>query len=230
MSAERGQLPTTCRKGSKMDAENGRAAGQVSMATERDLKGIVGIHRRAFPGFFLTRLGKQFLYEYYRLVLDYSGGVLMTIAADSGDLAGFAAGLIEPQKFYAEMKKSKWRFVRGTVPALLRRPVMLFRLIFNFVQVKKQSQAGPVSSQTVCELSSIAVDPLYAGKRWGQRLLGYFFDHLRERGIGTVVLTTDASDNDAVNRFYRDCGFKLDETIPAYGGRIMNRYVIGLDR
>jgi ribosomal protein S18 acetylase RimI-like enzyme len=211
------------------DKREEKSLDRVATATEKDIDQIVAVHMRAFPGFFLTQLGRRFLREYYRLVLDYSGGVLITISSKSGELAGFVSGLIQPHQFYAEMKKMKWRFVLATIPALLRRPLVLARLWSNFRRVREQSREdGPVAER-ICELSSIAVDPAHSGKGWGRRLVKNLIDFLKERRVEAVVLTTDASDNESVNRFYLDCGFKLVETTRAYGGRPMNHYKIELE-
>ena len=49
----------------------------VRQANPDDLPGIVKIHQKAFSHFFLTRLGGDFLRNYYALVLHYHAGIVL---------------------------------------------------------------------------------------------------------------------------------------------------------
>jgi len=64
--------------------------------------------------------------------------------------------------------------------------------------------------------------------RVGQTLVKAFVDEAATRGCKCVYLTTDQAENERVNRFYEKCGFRLCDSFPRPGRRIMNRWVMEL--
>ncbi len=188
-----------------------------------DLRAVVRIHRQAFAGFFLTRLGPGFLAKYYRLVLERPDGILL-VALNDGDLAGFVAGFASPARFYGEMKKRKLSFALAAIPALLRAPGIWPRLLLDFREVR--NSAGPALAQEPGrgELASIGVAPPWSGRGIGRGLLAAFIARSKELGLNAITLTTDADNNDAVNEFYRQARFHLERTFTQKDGRRMNEY------
>lgn len=193
-------------------------------ATAADLPVIAEAHERAFAGFFLARMGRPFLEAYYRLVLDYSGGILLV--AEAGDaVLGFVAGFEAPAEFYAYMARSRRRLLLPILRGLLRRPVLIPRALFN----RRRVETGVADDAPgLVELSSIAVLPSAAGGGLGGRLVEAFCDHAAARGGSRILLTTDADGNDAVNAFYLRNGFELDGTYMSGSTRRMNRYARSL--
>ena len=55
---------------------------KLSLAKKDDLKIIVDIHIKAFPGFFLTKLGPRLLYKYYNLILNYEKKIFLGAEED----------------------------------------------------------------------------------------------------------------------------------------------------
>ncbi|MCG2812967.1 MAG: GNAT family N-acetyltransferase [Candidatus Aminicenantes bacterium] len=191
-------------------------------ARSSDLGSVVRIHREAFAGFFLTRLGPGFLTKYYRLVLERLDGILI-VAANDSDVAGFVAGFASPAGFYGEMKKRKLSFALASIPALLCSPGIIRRLLLDFREVK--NSAGPEQESGRGELSSIGVAPCWSGHGVGRGLLAAFIARSKELGLKAITLTTDADGNDAVNEFYRKAGFRLERTFRQGDGRRMNEYL-----
>lgn len=191
-------------------------------ARSSDLRSVVQIHRQAFAGFFLTELGPRFLAKYYRLVLERPDGILI-VAANDRDVAGFVAGFASPAGFYGEMKKRKLSFALAAIPALLRSPGIIRRLLLDFREVK--SSAGPEQESFRGELSSIGVAPQWSGHGVGRGLLAAFMARAGELGLNAVALTTDADNNEAVNEFYHKAGFHLERTFTQRDGRRMNEYL-----
>lgn len=202
----------------------------VRQATVQDLPQVVAVHEKAFPGFFMTRMGAGFLSAYYRLVLDYPGGILMVTASADG-IEGFVAGFLDPAQFYAYMAVMKRRLFRATLVALLRRPSLLPRVLHNRRRVEARGVAADLN---LCELSSIAVAPGAAGCGYGAKLVEAFNLEARRRGSRRVILSTDADENEEVNAFYVRCGFSLERTILSGRSRRMNIYAqqfnTGVDR
>lgn len=196
---------------------------ELRRAGAGDLGSVVRIHRQAFAGFFLTRLGPVFLAKYYRLVLAHPGGILL-VAVHEGQIAGFAAGVASPAAFYREMKKRKLSFALAVIPAWLRSPGILRRLWVDFRDLR--SRAGPAGGESdgTAELTSIGVAPAGSGQGIGRGLLAAFIAEAGKMGLAAITLTTDAEGNDAVNGFYLQAGFRLQRTFTQGDGRRMNEY------
>jgi ribosomal protein S18 acetylase RimI-like enzyme len=191
---------------------------QIDPVLAGDLKLLAQIHRAAFRGFFLPKLGPRFLSAYYRCVLEYAGGILLG-ARREGELVGFVAGFAQPQAFYAALRARRLRLALAAAPALIRRPSLLARMAGNY---RRTGSPGPPRAGTPVELSSLAVLPDWAGQGIGAELVGAFCAESRRRNGSEVVLTTDAHDNDVVNRFYQSLGFSCLRTFEAQPGRALN--------
>ena len=88
-----------------------------------------------------------------------------------------------------------------------------------------EAPAGPVRAL----LSSLAVSPAAQGQGIGRALVQRWLDEARLRGARGGFLTTDAENNDAVNRFYLSLGWKLEAAYTTREGRKMNRYEYDFD-
>ena len=98
----------------------------VREAMTSDLPGIVDIHQKAFSHFFLTRLGSEFLRNYYGLVLTYRAGIIV-VSERPGALEGFACGFVDPAEFYRLMWRSR-RIFKPRRRSYPRAPVSSRRL------------------------------------------------------------------------------------------------------
>jgi ribosomal protein S18 acetylase RimI-like enzyme len=201
-------------------------SAQVREAVRQDLPDIVKIHKRAFVGYFMTLLGDFFLKKYYNLILEYEKGILLVAQTPEKEILGFLAGFLEPRVFYKMMKKRRVRFALAVIPALIKRPAIIPRLLKNFRSVAGSSEKEGTARQ--CELSSIAVNPGAGGKGYGRSLLAAFLDRARFGQAQEVYLTTDALRNEEVNRFYLHSGFVLSEILAPIKNRPMNKYVFRL--
>jgi len=186
------------------------------------LQAIVDLHCAAFPEFFLTSLGPRFLRLLYRGFATMPGGICI-LAEDAGRVIGFAAGTTEPDMFFKRLlRKHGLSFALAAVPGLLRNPFFVARKCLGAVFYRGEQPAGLESAAL---LSSLAVDPECSGKGVGQALVKAFVDEAAKRGCKCVYLTTDQAENERVNRFYEKCGFRLRDSFPRPGQRIMNRWV-----
>jgi ribosomal protein S18 acetylase RimI-like enzyme len=194
----------------------------VRPANPRDLPQIVSLHQKAFSEFFLTRLGTRFLRRYYELVLAYRSGIILAREKD-GVLQGFVCGFMNPPEFYRLMWRNKRTFMLPALLAVLRKPTLTGKMLSGIHRVQTSAaQAQPVT----CELSSIAVAPALAGNGAGKSLVRAFLSHSWNMRAECVSLTTDAENNDAANRLYRDSGFSVVRRFLQRKGRWMNEYLI----
>ncbi len=197
----------------------------IRPARRSDIKSIVDVHMSSFPRFFLTNLGRLFLRAYYSFVLDYQDHLFFVIERDSR-LMGFAAGFTDPARFYKSMAAKSYRFFIPTFLSMIRHPILLRRIWRHIHKIIFIRQIPDFRSESACELSSLAVDPKYTGQGLGKKLMEEFIEVAKILRIKEIRLTTDAQDNDQVNAFYRNLGFKLYRTCLAFDVRPMNEYVL----
>lgn len=180
---------------------------------------VVRIHLESFRGFFLTFLGAKFLRHYYRGVIHEPNAVKL-VAIEERKLSGFIVGTLNPSGFYSSLLKRAWlRFAVASIPALLRRPNNLPRLMRAF-----RRPGETLKDPKIAELSSIAVRPDFRGRGIGKRLVTSFIEECKRRGATKIYLTTDAEQNEHVNAFYKDMGFQVGRIFRTPEKRLMNEY------
>jgi ribosomal protein S18 acetylase RimI-like enzyme len=181
----------------------------------RDLHEMVGVHMKAFPGFFLPLMGPLFVKEYYRAVLEYPHNICF-VASENGRVIGLVAGFGKPREFYAFYRSRKLRLLPAIIVALLKNPSLLPRIFQN---MKRVSHVENPDSEI--EYASLCVLPEQAGKGIGRMLADSFICAAREQGFESVFGTTDADGNDQVNNFHRKHGFTIEYSF-YQGKRKMN--------
>lgn len=204
---------------------SGRVKPEDPLVLEQWLEQVVAVHIDAFRGFFLTQLGPRFLREYYRCIADYPEGILLT-EADVDGCVGFVSGFIDPPRFYAALRRRRVRLGVAAALGLLARPQNVPGLMANFRRAGRVARLA--SAPHTAELSSLAVASSAAGRGVGSTLVRRFIASAAGAGARRVVLTTDASDNEAGNRFYVRLGFRLSDTYEARPGRSLNEYTFEL--
>lgn len=197
----------------------------VSEAVIGDVNNIVALHQAAFDGFFLTRLGPQFLKSYYAGVCSLPEGACYVIRDhDAGKLLGFVAGSAAPGAFYRRLLIARWyHFAIPAVKFVLRNPASIKRVLRAFSHPKRSETRDNTAS-----IFSIAVDPAAQGLGVGKQLVAKFAIAMREKGMKAVRLETDSENNSAANKFYQSLGFVCLRQIAGAGGRKMNDYVLDL--
>ena len=198
---------------------------KIEFATHDDIPDIVTLHSVAFQGFFLTILGKKFLSLLYRDFISYNNSICLIAKNDSKEAIGFAIGTLTPNIFFKEIFKNQWyKFLIAALPALIKRPVFVFKKLASAIFYRGDMPSIQGSSKPLL-LSSIAVTPESKNLGVGKSLLNRFLAVAQERGADCIYLTTDQSNNDHVNRFYLSHGFLVNDTLQKPGGRMMYRYV-----
>ncbi len=194
----------------------------MSEQEKGSIRKLSKLHTRAFPDFFLTQLGVNFLDALYKGYLsDERSGII--VAENNGRLAGFIAYSYDYPNFYKGlMKKHLLRFAVCSMGAALRHPSFIKRLLGAF---KKSDSV--VKSEKYVELASICVDPRMGNHGIGSKLIDHLKGMVDLDKYAYINLETDAVNNDAVNRFYVKNGFKLARTYFSAEGRKMNEYRFG---
>ncbi len=191
----------------------------IHNATIDDIPCIVNIHERAFAGFFLTKLGPDFLFLYYKSVLLHPQGILLV--SDQGDgIIGFCAGATLSANFNSKLIKSNLQaFCWEGLKLLFSRPISLWHLFRNMS--KENSKIGDKGEYA--ELLSIAVNPDVQHSGAGKNMLLALEEEVRNKGGKVMSLTTDFYDNDKAIAFYRSLGYKEWYDFKTYPNRRMYR-------
>jgi ribosomal protein S18 acetylase RimI-like enzyme len=193
---------------------------EITKITQKALNDIIKIHIEAFPGFFLTFLGPGFLKEFYKSFL-YDDQGIGFVAVEDNRILGAIVGPFRPAGYFKRLLLRKWYvFCFASIGAVLRKPKVIKRL-FRAVFYRGEAPQGKDRAL----LSSIAVSPSAQGKGIGKALVMKWLDAVSARGGKGAFLTTDAENNNVVNSFYHNLGWKLDSTYETSEGRKMNRYV-----
>lgn len=197
----------------------------IEVMTSRDVLRVVAVHLDAFPTFFLSTLGPHFLRVYYSGIVTDEAGIAFVARSDE-QVVGFVVGAIEVRTFYRRLRnRSWWRFALAALPVVLRRPKLARRLLRGLSHPETHAM-----TPTSAGLFSLAVTPAGQGHGIGGALVASFLREAARRGAQDVRLTTDADNNDAVNRFYARQAFTIERTFTTPEGRRMHEYVLALSR
>ena len=190
-----------------------------------DISTIVRIHMASFTNFFLTFLGPAFLKQLYMGTLNDSSGIAIVVEIDN-KICGFVTGTTSPSGFYSRLIKDRWwRFGLACLLPVMMRPTIIPRILRA---LKKPGQT--VDKKWCGTLMSLAVIPVFQDKKIGKALITSFLREARKHGLRKVDLTTDRTDNEIVNNFYKNLGFYCERTYTTPEGRIMNVYMIDLKK
>jgi GNAT superfamily N-acetyltransferase len=193
---------------------------------EAHLPSAVEVHLRAFPGFFLSFLGPRFLRLFYGSFLEDEAGIGFTAMDNENRLLGVVVGPLSPEGYFKRLIKRRWwAFFLASLTAIIKKPSTIRRL---FRALFYRGEA-PESDRPRSLLSSIAVSPDAQGLGVGGSLVRAWCEEAEQRGSTGAFLTTDADDNEAVNRFYQKLGWEIETTFVTPEGRRMNRYIIDFD-
>lgn len=179
------------------------------------------IHLRAFPDFFLSRLGPRFISEFYRAFLDEPDAISGVALDDEGRVLGVVVGTKQPHGFFARLLKQRWHaFTLASITLAVRHPAVVPRLLRAVLY--RGEVPLPVGGAL---LSSICVDLDSQGASVGSNLLRHFMSAVQTAGI-PAYLTTDRVDNDSTNSFYLRHGWHLVGSYKTPEGRSMNCYAL----
>ncbi len=184
-----------------------------------DIPHVARLHLAAFPDFFLTKLGFDFLCVMYKAFWYNPVGVFIVCQDIDGKLTGFAVGV------YNSKIKDRWLAMRflpmffiAALPSILKHPRLIIgRLISRFFQIGNSFTMQNNSAL----LRSIGVHPLQRGGGAASALLDSFERVSILKGSRSVYLTTDQYNNERALKFYERHGYIAVERYKQDGVRWM---------
>ena len=189
---------------------------------ETDLKEVVQLHIISFPEFFLTSLGKSFLFELYHNFLHFDSSICKVIQKD-GYIQGFVVGSLNPEALFRNLLILKgYKFLFLAIGALIKNPVFVSGKLMYALKYRGER---PEKLTNAALLSSVGINPAFAKGGLGSMLVKAFCEEAFLKNADVVYLTTDKIKNDPVNEFYIKNGFQLEGSFEKSAGRIMNRYI-----
>lgn len=191
---------------------------RVQPMGKRHARSAAILHRAGIPTGFLSSLGEGFLRQIYAAMPAAPAGFGYVWEEIDGRVLGFVACAESTGQLYKQaLLRRGVPMAAALLPRCLR-PSILRRL---WETLRYPSEVG--ESLPAAELLSIAVSEEARGQGVGTALVAAAFDEFRRRNIARVKVAVGA-DNEAANRFYRRCGFRLVRS-RMHHGRPMNLYV-----
>lgn len=185
--------------------------------TAADAKPLATLHRRAFPGFFLSHLGEPFLRQFYLGFVDDETAVTVVARDELGEPYGLAVGTTHPAGFFSRLLLRRLMgFVFASAAAVLRDPRTFPRIISA---VRYRGDTAPGHDGALLTASIPRGPGVALGARCSRR------GGIAPTRWARAFLTTDADGNETVNRFHSRDGWTLNDRFVTAQGRSMNRYV-----
>lgn len=197
-----------------------KASNNLGKIRPEDIDQLAVLHRQAFPGYFLSRLGESFLRQFYRGFLSDPSAITCVARDNTGKVLGAAVGSADPNGYFGRLLRRRWfGFALASLVHVVSSPKEAPRLL-RAVAYRGDS-SGPISGAL---LSSIFVAPGGQGKGTGKDLLQAWVREASSSEASKAYLSTDAEDNEEVRRFYESTNWILDRTYSTREGRLMAQY------
>jgi ribosomal protein S18 acetylase RimI-like enzyme len=186
---------------------------------DADIGLVVRVHQQAFPGFFLSLLGTEFLRELYRGFHIDEAGVLLVVEIDERGVSGFVAGTGDPDGLFSRLRRRKGAVMAlRMLPALLKHPVRVADRLWSAVRYRGER---PDHLRGYWLLSSLAVHSDVGRRGVGQALVNEFCARARAAAAPGVYLLTDGTNNESALHFYTRLGFTQEQVLRRANGREM---------
>lgn len=171
---------------------------EIRKARNGDGGAIAALHCRRILSGLLTALGESFTAAFYVAMIDSPIGFAY-VATEGNRVIGFASGLVDGKQFYQEaLNRALGAVSDGALASLIRD---------QWRGLPKHASDGEAFELPPAEVVSIAVEPGALAEIMEVALVQRVLDEFVARGVGTVRVTAEASNNEA-SRLYERAGFR----------------------
>lgn len=112
------------------------------IAKPSDREEIANVHhsvREQYNVGIFSRLGKSFLRQYYKILLDDPYEVVICAEKD-GKIIGFSSFTLDARHQMSQLKSHKMRLTFGAIPSIIRKPLLLKDLWQRYRSIKGDSE------------------------------------------------------------------------------------------
>lgn len=106
-----------------------------------DLKDVVRLHyssRKTNSNGIFALLGKPFLAQYYRVVLQDKYSVAIGAEGEDGKIQGVCFAILDSEKHDKNLKKHKFRLAIGALSSIVTKPSLLFDLLSRYRSLREK--------------------------------------------------------------------------------------------
>jgi hypothetical protein len=186
-----------------------------------DAEGVARLHKAAMGESLWARLGRDFLVEIYRGLID-NPRFLGFVYEEGRQLRGFVAGTTSGKQMMSEVFRDRiWALGLAAARGVVRSPQVIGPLL------QTASYFDRSGDETLAESLFCTFDAALRGKRISAHINKVLFDELLSRGHQAVKVTTE-TDNVGANRQLLSWGFVADGEFRFYG-KTMVRYLLDLE-
>lgn len=122
------------------------------LAKPSDSMDIANIHfnvRNTYDIGIFAMLGKSFLYNYYKIILDERNEVVLCAEDDNDKLQGFCSATLDVEKQFEKLRKHKVRLGFAAIGSIMRKPLLIRLLIDRYKSTTRTGDTKFVSSSGV---------------------------------------------------------------------------------
>lgn len=189
----------------------------------RDAPRVAELHQAAMGKSLWAQLGKSFLQELYKALVD-SPFFLGFVYVEDLEVKGFIAGTIDTSALYSDLMKRRAIFLGpAAFLGLIRRPWVL-RPLAETARYMGKAGAPEVKAESL--FCTFVAD--LRGKRVSGHINKVLFDELLARGCHQVKVSTEA-DNEGANRQLQSWDFQEAHRFRFYG-KDMITYTLDLQK
>jgi len=193
-----------------------------------DYKSIVELHfsiRETYSVGIFAQLGKPFLKQYYRIILNDPNSVVVCAEDDHGVMQGFCSATLDVEAQMANIRKNKIVLGLSALSSIILKPYLIKHLIDRYRVIKNESTTKIISTQG-------ARSEYWVWRATNQDSVSsiemYFasFNILKSLGVKELFGEVDTV-NKKILRFQQANGGKIIERITLPDGR--ERVILKID-
>jgi len=213
-----------------MESVKGESVAAIREMTAEDLPAVAIAHMQAFPGSFITRMGKGASERYYRWQLEGPHDHFPIIAVMDGRVVGFCVGGISRGSLKGYLKKYKFYLAAQIAlhPSIIfnagffGRSATAIRSFFGKDKMQDKNTCIPGVRRESFGILAICVIPEAQGTGIAKELMVLSEAEAVRRGFSAMHLTV-ASENGRAIRFYEKLGYSVKDAGLKRGGTFMEK-------
>ena len=101
------------------------------IAKVSDYKEIAELHynvRDRYSRGFFSKMGKLFLNQYYKIILNDPNEVVLCAVDNSGDICGFTSGTLNVEDQFANLRKNSFYLLIASIPSVILNPKLILEI------------------------------------------------------------------------------------------------------